>query len=852
MNDSNFRWYSEEDGEWPGEPMLASPPATIRSRRPLFLLLIALLIGGAGLVGYRRLNQQLAETTKTIEADVLASHNLLRRAAADRDLELFITALSGGDARWADAQQQLVQEGAFLNRPAFSFELASSTAVRDAAITLAPDLNTAVLTHTVPYLAVDPAGVTQTIRLRQTAVYRRGSQNWLIAPPGPDFWGETMTQHGRYLTLSHPARDEAVAAQLAADLDQAIGRLCRAPQLPCPAEPLQVHLDPAPNSLATLSDPRRLWRQSVSSPLLVLPAPTLVGLPAADAAYQALFRGYARHTLTTVILREVGYQCCHGQIFYRALLDQILNDAGLAPPPLTPAAYQRLLTEETTVGLSVITLSNLWEMPLSRAQEDEHAPLAHALLTFATENNMALTPYSLLASLAETDDYAAWTRPFLTTQIQGVADLRQSLDGRWRRFLYRRAAPAAAPPVPWPEDEIAHLLCQGALLQHDPTNDRLTALIDDGQIDRMAPLAARQGVFWFGRRAGDEGATWQAGFTQRDQITTVYTRPVAPSRSFYAASLDDNGRHLLIQHSDLTGGDRPAQRFNYGYVDLAACAAGGDCQPHTLTAPAVWSPDGNYALLHRRSLEPPLDSRHIWYELALGNASGERQQNIGVGRNAFWLDAQTFGFIGVDETGRQTLQLGSVAGPTPRPALAWDELSALLLPLDDRPRDLEARALFADPAAPHLIWLLAFDYATSGLDSPEIYLFAYNRTTDQASLRATDATNGFLEAWGTAFSPHGRWLALLLATRYPSRNKMLLHLYLHDREKGTTEETTLETRLDFFVAEPDALILDWSRNGRWLAVPTRDGYRLIHPESGYQRTVITGYTTCTAVAWAGT
>ena len=116
-------------------------------------------------------------------------------------------------------------------------------------------MRAAELTWVAGYVVTDSAGITQTVSLTQTAVYRRGRNNWLLAPPEPAFWQGSDEFRGDYLEAIYPGRDEAIAMRLARGLDATLAAICRGG---CPAGfRLRLILSPDPASFPIRRRARR-------------------------------------------------------------------------------------------------------------------------------------------------------------------------------------------------------------------------------------------------------------------------------------------------------------------------------------------------------------------------------------------------------------------------------------------------------------------------------------------------------------------------------------------------------------------------------------------------------------------
>ncbi|HEX6385343.1 MAG TPA: hypothetical protein VF177_11785, partial [Anaerolineae bacterium] len=346
---TNFHWQTEDDSVWndlaePGRPYEPGQ----RSWITVVVLLIVLSVGG-WIIG-RQVQQRVETATADAEAEILASHNLVRMAAAHGDAELFRTVLSGRSKNWMASHSKLVEAKLLFDRSAFGLTplaQAEPLSLTDVNIELSPELQAAELRQVWPYAINRGQGVTETVQLEHITVYRRGATRWLLSPPEPEFWGTWRTLQGERVSLTYPARDEAIVRRLAPDLDNLLNDVChRLNDAACPADLyLQLRLETDP---ASLLETAGLLAVAGGGYRLELPAPSLVGLPLDERGYQALLRGYGAYVAAAAITRLVDYDCCRDNIaqglFYRALLDKQLSQLGLRPWPLTPAEYEQLLT----------------------------------------------------------------------------------------------------------------------------------------------------------------------------------------------------------------------------------------------------------------------------------------------------------------------------------------------------------------------------------------------------------------------------------------------------------------------------------------------------------------------------
>lgn len=300
-----FDWKSGDD-EWVEEGTAVTPvPSSrfrLKGRGVLALAALALLVVvGLGLA-YRQATMQVTAVTNALEQEVMAADRLLVETAVAGDNDLF-TAFLSRSPEWADAQIRLQTRGSLFDRPPmglwldtradlFAGEFLSSTQ-----FIFSPDLNSAELRMTMPYVTLDEAGQMQPLLLQRTAVYRLQNNGWLLAEPDKTFWGDYVHEERPYLDLITPTRDREIAARLADDLNDWINRICN--DINCPNQfALQLRLSNNPNSLLDIYSPIRFsttYLGGQQTTRLSLPAPTLVGLPLDEAGYQVLLRGYATH-----------------------------------------------------------------------------------------------------------------------------------------------------------------------------------------------------------------------------------------------------------------------------------------------------------------------------------------------------------------------------------------------------------------------------------------------------------------------------------------------------------------------------------------------------------------------------
>ena len=355
-------WAEAEDAA-AAAPEPAETPAPARPRRRwLTVAAIGVLVVALLAVLYWQLDRRSALAQARLTTEVAASHATILDAAQRGDGELFVSFLSGRDAAWSRAQERLVRGGGFIDRTAFDLHWTPAAPVSPT-VTLSPDLRAAELTAPQAYVVAIGNGLTETITLQQTAIYRQGPDRWLYSPPEEGFWGQAQAMGNRYVRVHYPARDADVVEPLARDMDAALAELCRLVGELCAGNifiDLTFSTDPA--ALSEYRTPQDTW---AGGSKLVLPTPTLFGRPADDAAYRALSRAYTSRVVSAAAANLAGWACCDRVVFYGALRDTLLSQLGLRPAPVGAADYG-LLTRQPD-GLAVV--ESLWRHNQATAEE---------------------------------------------------------------------------------------------------------------------------------------------------------------------------------------------------------------------------------------------------------------------------------------------------------------------------------------------------------------------------------------------------------------------------------------------------------------------------------------------------
>jgi hypothetical protein len=575
----NFDWQTDEDEDQWENKIESEAVMPARPRWPWLAagLVVLLIIAGVALA-YLRLEQRAEAVTKTIETDVLTAHALVQQAAQRGDGELFSSLLSSSDPAWSAAQRQLFEHQVIAGEPFWGLAAGVEPAER-VAITLSPDLQTAVLTATRLFTVTAFNSPGQTVRLQEQFVYRLEADRWLLASPPAEFWGRPVVNRGPRLTITYPERDAEVGERLAVYLEQLATQLC-APRagLLCPAEwQLTINLAAEPDALleTALQNGREMK----------LPTPSLLGAPLDEAGYTILRRTYGRALATSLILEFGGEACCGQGGLAEAFLAWQLHVLDLQPWPLRPADYQLMWQNP----VSLPQTSYYWAGLLAPEQSDLGWRPLYALVEFWSQTMPELSPLVLRRLALESPSYEQWQE--LLRLPDQFSD--SQLDEMWLDFNDQQLAAAGAiAPIDRPAEDLL-LTCRSDpshlfdLVRFDLETGGWQQVLGERDFYALYNLPDGSGAMLMDQIAGLGGPVlsrvtlWQDG---REQ--TVYT---GPAFYYYSGQTDASGQQLLLQGVMPEDGGQFTAALN-----LASCAA-APCVLHpataAMTANATGSPD---------------------------------------------------------------------------------------------------------------------------------------------------------------------------------------------------------------------------------------------------------------------
>ena len=300
---SEFNWQTEADAweELTTETAVSSLSRSTSRRRYLRRAFVFLVLSlTAFFIVRQQVNKRVEAATNQIHLDVISSHDVVLQALDSSDYDLFQLVLSGRDEGWTHATKSLLEEQLLFNPTPYGLVWQSSN-IEQPTVTLESDLRAGILTFPQQY-AFNHGGVTETVTLNQTAVYRQGRERWLYAPPAETFWGEDLLYEGSYLTVRYPLRDADITLRLMQDIEAQLAAVCK--QATCPADF---------NLNVTMAYEPDVWLKLVSEPPALEPteqmtvtAVSLVGLPVDEAGYDALLNGYLGVIAPAFVTQVVG------------------------------------------------------------------------------------------------------------------------------------------------------------------------------------------------------------------------------------------------------------------------------------------------------------------------------------------------------------------------------------------------------------------------------------------------------------------------------------------------------------------------------------------------------------------
>jgi hypothetical protein len=855
---NNFEWQQGDEGDW-DVPESQPTPDTPKSKRRLAILAIMVLASfAAGFVIYRQVNNQLQQTETAVQSDILASHNLVQTAASSQDKELLLSVLSGRMPSWTDAQQEVLSAGVLFDRtpwglPSASYSPMSLTIAdleADAHLSLSPDLREAELHFPLTYQFATATGISETVVLSQTAVYRQGQRNWLLSPPDSEFWGTWQTDAGERLTLIYSERDADLAAELAFDLEGLIQQICEEPDLPACAEDASytIRLDTHPESLIEGVDSRYLDDQ----PYLKMPSPTLLGMPVDDLGYDALVRAYSVPLATAVIADLFDWECCRHAPIFQVLVDYQLDLMGIQPWPVTDSYFDKALRQ--SIGMEDV--GQLWTK--RQFVPVEEGWYLYAAVDFLFSQYPDLTPSKMLDALDDNASFPMWLGSTLNQTgypVGAGAGAVDTLSRAWWRYAYTQTLlmqEKEPPPISLPEQDVLLLCASGemfeegtamSLIRYHVQNKEAEELLSGNQFFLANPLLDDNGIVVQTFDLSDEGS-WQTEIWRLGGGNTIFSSD--DYFSFSLGQFDPSGRYAVIftQRDD-------SEIPQANLLNLDSCDS-DSCEVKPLSGFPYWSESGEKTIVsstnlfdnitfmqNRRmviidtSLTP--ESNNFWLGDSQGQlpANEDERTSLGNGYAPFWLDEETIGYIRYGETDQPEVVLVSLTDGASQTALTLSDVQAVV---SDEIREPESLAyVLTHPARPNFMIVVGFD-----VFGQEAFVFSYDLESEALAL-LTQASVSPYHSLG--FSPNGRWLMFSGTGQTELGTAQNLHVY----DLETNETQAYMAKHADFVYSP---FYDWSSDGNWLLFLVDNRVLSVAaPEYEYQLVFAHEHGPCNSVAW---
>ncbi len=859
---SNFEW-QQEDGVWDEPKQPQFPPEPSKSKRIVFLgVIIILALVVAGIVIYWQVTERLEQAEMTVQTNILASHNLLQTAVATTDSELLLSVLSGKIPSWTDAQQQALNENVIFERKPWGLTLVDGSPTsweltdleQKVTLNLSTDLLEAELHFPLDYQFMTKAGVTTTVTLSQTAVYRQGMRNWLLSPPDSEFWGDWQTYKGQRLTLIYPERDSKLAEQLAESLEQILAQICEDPDLPACAEEASytIRFDSHPESLLDAADVETLFGVE---PYLNFPTPTIFGLPGDEVAYEAVLQAYAVPLGTAVFADLFDWHCCRQAEFFQMLVAYQLAEMGIASWPITTQHHIQAMKE----GRSFLNIPDFWR---KNDPEDFAEPVEflYTAFDFIFQQFSDLSPVLLLSSLRNWGDISYWLDGNLVQQgyqLGSTQNLWQTLQTDWWHYAYTQTLLSQEndnPPVPLPPQDIALVCLSDSQFDFDTTmslyrynyeDETKLQLLDFDNFVNFSPFLDDSGLI-IQNLALEEADYWQTEIWRFDDNRTQL-KSDDDQMFFTLGQYDPSGRYV-IAYKDSNESNIPFLLL----VDLESCDA-ERCELIPLSGVPIWSPDGKQTFISSDNIfegggvafqrndqlvlfdttQPP-SVADFWLGDQLGQLPSDQIEPdiLGTGYSPFWLSNETFGFVREHPESEES------------EVVVWTEngLETIV-----SMADIQSEAAGIDFSLAHIRYVVPHPVLPEKLIvviltplGREVFVFLYDRHSEELELRLQSEVPPY---HSIGFSPNGRWLVL---TGFEDKELVDNNtIIVHDIE--TNETQTYISDLDGFLL---SALFDWSADGNWLLFLLNDQViSMVAPEYEYQMVKVYEQGHCTSLAW---
>ena len=559
---SNFTWESEE--EWDEAIAVEKKPRRKRPWRRFFtmgIIILALISSLVGLSYWR-----IEAVDQQVSDEVISSYELIQEAVRAEDEELFISVLSGRSDEWVNTQIDLFTTIKLDNRTVFGFEIDSQPADETAlAIELNPDLTSAVVQR--QQIFVDRFG--ESVALELTDVYRLGQTRWLLAPPEDEFWGDWVEfeEPTAIIDTKFPQRDAAVVWPVQQYLEEKVSELCSNSAYQCPPDfKAKIIFHPDPYTLVQWNDPEYLY---TAEDQIVVPSPTLIGIPVDEAGQEALARTYAALVLPKIIVDLLNYSCCVSQFpLIASFIERQLIHLDILPPVNQVELHQSYFSNPFVP--SPIGFEEGFNINDDLLRQRGHIVAAYY------EDEAGVTTADLLSLTADGD------RNWMSELNRVIRDNR-AIDFLPDHLLPNFVNSAYGGDNPLlPVRQKLNVVCQ------NESRDQFVGEFDFEQNSwEITPLDGRSQIGQI-RQFGNQGLIWIESATgislylnNRKDLVYRGDYPLIPSSS-------GNSSNIISFYSFFRDGSPPVAMFGKA-DDCATAACNFEVLDNTL---AIWSPDG--------------------------------------------------------------------------------------------------------------------------------------------------------------------------------------------------------------------------------------------------------------------
>lgn len=831
-----FDWQTEDDVNWDDEPEVQQAADSEKRKRrwPWGLLVVVLLMSATAVTVWQQVQNRVDESTDQIEADVLASVQVIQQAAQTQDIDLFKTFLSGRSTIWASAQEQAVQSGQFVDRQLFGLYWQANSSVENAFVSLSPNLTSAEVQIPQTYRIDVGNGISETVVLTQTAVYRQGPNRWLLSPPESDFWGDTELHRGSVVHIEYPQRDSEVMSRIGPDLDLLLQDLCNRVQgsSRCP-ETGKIRLTLS-NTSANINELSILPFPTTSTyglQISGLPTPSVLGLPSNEAGYKVLTNAYANIVAVAMIDKSMPDDCCADDLFYQAARTMQLVQLGIRPYPF-------VAPREDLLDFSQI--APYWRVPnVGISREQFHAmDVVPQFVRFLVEDQRLIEPVALMENIVNGRilPFEVWLETVLNEQ-ETVAELERA----WLAYQYELTAVSQTPPpIPLPEQDI-QLLChndqnQMELYRYELESD---TLILEGNIGAVVPLMKSlpddSGVVIGMRTPNVDEARL---FFWVDGVQTSINWPkTTETPEGFPIKFDPSGRFLLLGGEGQVG----------GVMDFNACLNGGVCSFDTTNGNVLWSPDSEKTIVSASAsgngtfFDPNGTFSYAELGDALGQSDLEKSERletiIGEIKSPFWMADGRMGWIAGDSNVfEHTIMLSDGDEIMPEPVLVFNQLE----PWYPGELTMQNSRLNWVQAHPLNEQTLLMSTAVSRTDRETALLIAYDLNTDTGTILGVFNNEEGLNLRLDTFSPNGRFGLMQYEDSANIRQLLVYNL------ENKTAQRIANINVHPFGVQ---FFIDWSQDAEWLITMHEHYVRLTAPAHNYEHLLFFESASCYSAVW---